>query len=223
LRRRLGERQGETEVNTTEQTRLAHVVATVDTTVPSGKILYVNPSSIRSSKDPLQGLGRGDVALVLRDASGGEIARIYPEIRYDACAVQDLERPGLIQQDVEVPAGLAGIELVQGDVVLDTFQPAADVPAPEVAGGMTLSRSLSGDDTRSGFSASVAPQEGVTYMVEARPDNSRYWNTLSIGRKTPAFEIDKNQFPGATTLKVRVIQNVGFRRRVFDERDIPLQ
>lgn len=210
-------------MNTIEQTRLAHVVATIDTTAQSGRILYVNPSNVRSSKDPLQGLARSEVALVLRDASGIEIGRVYPEIRYDACAGREPELPGLIQQDVEVPTNLARIELVQGDTVLDSFHRAADVPAPEVAGGMTLERALTNGDTRSGFSASVTPQEGVTYTVQARPDNSQSWNTLSIGRKTPDFEIDKNQFPGATSLHVRVIQSAGFARRVVDEQDIPIQ
>ena len=97
-------------MSTAETTRLAHVVATYDPNKHTGKILYVNPSNIRSNEDPVTGLGAGEVALVLRDADGEEIAKVHPQVRYDACAGHGGgDNPGLIQQDIETSPRLASI------------------------------------------------------------------------------------------------------------------
>lgn len=211
-------------MNTTADTRFAHVVATVDPTEHSGQILYINPSNIQSNLSPLGGLDRGDIALVLRNSDGVEIRRIIPEVRYDACSSPDDPHIGLIQQDVELPEGLASLELVQGEEVLDVFEATPPEEAPALADGMTLEAPLAGaGHRRSGFSGLVEAQAGVTYLIEARPDNQGPWSTLFIGRKTPDFEIDKNQFPGARKLSVRVVQNAGVTRRVIDEREIELE
>lgn len=201
-------------------TRLAHVVATIDTTEGSGSILYVNPSNVRSGGAEAAGMGADDTSLVLRDAGGTEIGRVHPVIRYDACAEHEPHVLGLIQQDVELPEDVAEIELVRDGEVLDTFRPEEPVPASDVAADLALS---SGAGHRRDFGAAhVQPSKGVTYLIQAKPDNDQEWHTLSIGRRTPEFQIDRNQFPGATSVAVRVIQNAGFSRRTVDERTIPL-
>lgn len=204
-----------------EKTRLAHVVATVDATEGSGSILYVNPSNVRSATaQEASGLDAGGTMLLLRDAEGRELGRVGTEIRYDACAEHEPHRLGLIQQDVELPDGVAEIQLVRGGDVLDTFHPDEPPPAREI--DMTLGPPHSGH--RQEFGAEhVAPQNGVTYLIQARPDNGHEWQTLSIGRSTPEFQIDRNQFPGAKSVSVRVIQTAGFSRETVDERTIPLE
>lgn len=206
-----------------ETTRLAHVVATIDTTEGSGSILYVNPSNVRSGSAEASGMGAGRTALVLRDAGGAEIGRVPAEIRYDACAEHEAHVLGLIQQDVELPGGVAEIELVRDGQVLDTFHPDEPAPAPEMTADFTLGPPYASGGHRRNFGAAhVQPQKGVTYLIQARPDNDQEWHTLSIGRRTPEFQIDRNQFPGATSVAVRVIQNAGFSRRTVDERIIPM-
>lgn len=206
-----------------ETTRLAHVVATVDATEGSGSILYVNPSNVRSGPAGDAVADRDDTALVLRDADGGEVGRVYPEVRYDPCFEHDDEHHmGLIQQDVELPDGVAEIELVRGGTVLDTFRPDQPPPASEIAAEMSLGPPMAGGNRREFGAADVKPHKGVTYLIQARADNSTDWQTLSIGRRTPEFQIDKNQFPGARSVAVRVIQTAGFSRRTVDERTIPL-
>jgi hypothetical protein len=204
-----------------ETTHLAHVVATIDTTAGSGSILYVNPSNVPSGPPAASGMGGVETALVLRDASGAEIGRVHPEIRYDACAADETPHLGLIQQDVELPEGVAEIELVRGDTVLDTYHPDEPPPAGDIAADIALGPPRSGSNRRD-FGAHVEPQRGVTYLIQAKADNGRDWHTLSIGRSTPEFQIDRNQFPGAKSVAVRVIQTAGFSRRTVDERTIPL-
>ena len=208
-------------MNDTETTRLAHVVATIDKTEGSGSILYVNPSNVRSGGAEASGAATGDTALVLRDAGGAEICRVHPEVRYDACAEHEPHVLGLIQQDLELPEGVAEIELVRDGQVLDTFHPEEPVPAPDVAADLALAPSGAGH--RRDFGAAHVPsRKDVTYLIQARPDNEQEWHTLSIGQRTPEFQIDRNQFPGATSVSVRVIQNAGFSRRTVDERTITL-
>jgi hypothetical protein len=204
-----------------ETAQLAHVVATIDTTEGSGSILYVNPSNVPSGSREASGMGGGEVALVLRDANGVEIGRVHPEIRYDACDAHDPPHLGLIQQDVELPDGVAEIELVRGGAVLDTFRPDEPPPPGPIAADLALGPPMSGGSRRD-FGAAVEPHKGVTYLIQARPDNGQDWHTLSIGRRTPEFQIDRNQFPGARSVAVRVIQSTGFARRTVDERTIPL-
>lgn len=211
---------------TEEKTRFVHVVAIIGGE-EEGKILYINPSNIRSGNAELAA-GKApdsDVALVLRDAAGAELGRVYPEVRYEACTQHKEERAGLIQHDLEVPAALAAVELVRGGEVLDAFRPEPPVPVRDVAARLALETSLTGrKSTRSNFGATdVSSREGVTYLIQVKPDNAQVWSTLSIGRKTPEFQIDKNQFPGARNLTVQVIQNSGFTREVVDEREIPLE
>lgn len=214
-------------MTTVEVTRLAHLVAIIDTEDEDGKILYVNPSNINSSNaDQAAGLAAGgNVELVLRDADGAELDRIFPEVRYDACSGHEEVCPGLIQHDINVPDNLAIVELVKGGEVLDTFRPEAPEDEPDMMAELALDAPLTGvESSRSGFGvAGVTHREGVTYLIQVKPDNETNWSTLSIGRKSPEFEIDKNQFPGARYLTVRVIQNAGFTRKVMDEREIPLE
>ena len=108
--------------------------------------------------------------------------------------------------------------------MLDTFRPEPPVPAPEIAANLGFGPPVVGREHRRDFGASgVAQRKGVTYLIQAKPDNSDDWRTLSIGRSTPEFQIDKNQFPGATSVQVRVIQNAGFSRSTIDERTVSLE
>lgn len=205
------------------QTRLVHVVAIVDESAGTGKILYVTPSNLRSNATPTAGLGRGAIELVLRNGSGEDLARIVPDVRYDECGGKGEDRQGLIQQDIEVHSALASVQLVRNGEVLDTFAPEAAVPPQDVAAGMTLRGAAPEAAHKRAYGAEgIAPRQGVSYVVQARPDTGEGWQTLSVGRPTPEFEIDKNQFPAATKVDVRVIQHAGFERHVVEEREVSL-
>ena len=204
-----------------EKTKFAHVVATFDRTNESADILYVNPSNVSSEPAPTEGRTRGDVSLLLRDKQGEPVAQIHPEVRYDSCSGESAA-VGLIQQDVQLVEGATSLELVFDGRVLDTFNITAEEDDIDPMGGMVLDGSLDGADNRRGFAGPASEREGVTYAVLAKPNNSEIWNTLSVGRRTPEFEIDKNQFPGAEKLEIKVVQNVGFSRRVIDERVVSL-
>ena len=204
---------------------LVHLVAKVDRSKRIGQILYVNPSQVRSGLADAEPAGTDRFALVLRNSAGDEIGRISSPVRYGMCTNGSVSDTGLIQQDIELPAGLDSIELVQDGVVLDSFRQAA--PGPEddaVAAG--AGPELTAKAAGRGFNIAMSgqtPTDDATYTIQAKREGDDHWQTLSVGKKSPDFELDKNQFPGADRVKVRVIAARGFKRVSDTERVVELK
>jgi hypothetical protein len=196
-----------------------HVVASVDLDDARGEILYVNPSNVRSG-DP-EARGDGEVLLVLRDAGGASLGELRPQVRLEACQDEDTPRIGLIQQDVGMVEGLASIDLMMGGRTLDSFTPGAIPAAAPLEFG--LGPPTGPRENRVALESMAAPRAGVSYTVQAKPDNDARWVTLAIGRAEPKFEIDKDQFPGAKTLDIKVTESTGFSQTTVQERKMSLE
>jgi len=204
----------------------AHVIANIDIANGQGGIDYVLPSRMRTGSAIDAGATPGDaqVRLVLKDASGKEIGSVRPQLRFETC--DDGEKPhrALIQQDVELTGDLAEIGLEFKGETIDVFRPeqaeAIDQQFQETA---NWGLPLPGDPGKLALGTPKVPERaGVSYMVQAKPDNSDQWQTLSVGKSTPEFIVDKNQFPGASSLELRITQNAGFESRTVDKRTIKL-
>lgn len=211
----------------TEIDRFAHVVASIDTATGEGRIRYVLPAKKRTGSVDQAGPDAADkqVRLVLKDAAGKEIGRVQPELRFEACHEAEQPHRAIIQQDIVVSDALSAIELEYQGKTVDTFhagpQEAVDHQFRETA---TFGLPLPGDPSKlSVGTASIDSRAGVSYMVQAKPDNADHWQTLAVGQPTPDFVVDKNQFPGASELEVRVTQNAGFQSRTVDQRTIKLE
>lgn len=204
--------------------RFVHVVAMVDEITKSGEIMYVNVSELRSGLADAGGMlapgSSPTIYLILRDMEGTEIGRAAPEIRYDTCCEdEDGSKPGLIQHDIDFNDNLSKIELVVDDEVVDTFAPEGpDMPEFD----LEMTAPLNGPNPRAGFGAPISPVKGTSYLIQVKPDNDDQWSTLAVGKDTPEFEIDKNQFPGAIRLTVKVIQQAGFTKKLIDKREVIL-
>ncbi len=59
--------------------------------------------------------------------------------------------------------------------------------------------------------------------MQARRHDQRQWTTLGIGKPLPEFELDKNQFPGARLLQVRILRNTGLSTEVIDQQEIAIE
>lgn len=203
-----------------------HVVASIDIATGEGRLRYVLPSQMRTGTSGQASAPPDDdqVRLVLKDVTGKEIGRVRPDLRFEAC--DDGEKPhrALIQQDLEVTSALAEIDLEFQGKVVDVFRPEAAGPVDQqFRETATFGLPLSGDPNKLTLGTSkIEPRRGVSFMVQARPDNSDAWQTLSIGKPSPDFIVDKNQFPGASSVEVRVTQNAGFQSRIVDHRTIKL-
>ena len=72
-------------------------------------------------------------------------------------------------------------------------------------------------------SAGTAPAEnGISYTVQVLPEGASAWQTIAVGRQTPAVEFDRNQFPGSRTAQVRILRSTGFEDEVFAQEEINL-
>jgi hypothetical protein len=201
-----------------------HLIASVDLDQATGKIRYVLPSRMKtgSAASSVEGLGVDNVILVLKNAEGEEIGRISPELRFESCDDGDVHRRAMIQQDIEVSSTLSSIELRYRGETLDTFKPDLS-PQEGALEGLAIGPPQPGAEHRRILEAAgVQARSGVSYMVQAKPDNGTSWQTISVGQPTPKFAIDRNQFPGARSLEVRVIQNAGFKKRTVSEKVIEL-
>lgn len=105
----------------------AHVIANIDTTAGEGRIRYVLPAKMRTSSAEQAGIDSADegVRLVLKDASGKEIARVRPELRFEACHDDEKPHRAIIQQDIAVTGALSEIDLELNGKTLDVFRPEA--------------------------------------------------------------------------------------------------
>ncbi len=204
----------------------AHVIANIDTASGEGSIDYVLPSRKRTASNMFAGPApdKAKVRLVLKDAAGKEIGSVRPELRFEACDDGRQPHRALIQQDVELSDDLASVALEFEGKVVDVFHPEPVPPIGEqfrntAEWGLPLPGN---PDKLAVGTHAVEPQAGVSYMVQAKPDNSDQWQTLSVGKSTPDFVIDKNQFPGASSLDVRVTQNAGFKQLTVEEKTMKL-
>ncbi len=209
----------------TEQSspQYVHLIARVDRSNQIGQILYVNPSKAVSSLSSSAANESESFVLVLRSSDGAVLGQVVPEVRYGMCNDGLEAQSGLIQQDVRIPEGTASIDLLYEGKVLDSFRQPASEGDAEVAGVIP---DLSVNAGGRGFNVAMSgqsPTDDSTYTIQAKPEGDDFWQTLSVGRKSPDFELDKNQFPGADRVKLRVVkvrgfQNVGTTEKVVDLR-----
>ena len=200
-----------------------HVIASIDTDTGEGKIRYVLPSRQRTSSAGQPGSDVEDhlVRLVVRDAAGQAIETIRPELRFEACLDNEKPHRAIIQQDIPAADAMSEIDLVFRDQKVDAFRPQTAGASDMSFEATALGPPLPGEPHNIPLGTpGIERQSGVSYLVQAKPDNVDRWQTLAVGKPTPEFVIDKNQFPGASSVDVRILQNAGFRSRTVNERTI---
>jgi hypothetical protein len=207
-----------------------NIVASVNRVDGTGKILYVNPSTVSTPADVQKGSSDFDAfALVLEDANGHEMARLTPNVQVASCEDGHTPVTGLISQDVPVQAGMKRIVLYHGTNAISSFESGAPRSAGAVAAGMApmaVTIPLSTKNNRLALGAdpqsAVAIERGVTYTVQVKSQGAPEWQTIAVGRETPDVEIDRNQFPGSPKVAVRVLRSTGFEDEVLSQQDIDL-
>lgn len=187
------------------------VVAEVNLTNGTGKILYVNPVSRALS--PAAG---GAIAFELRvlDAAG-QVLGAYPAVvKLNSCAAPSEDRTGIV--DALIPANPAArqIELLYDGQVVDTFRSGGAVP--EIS---NLRREASTESALSfawDDAAAEIETSNVTYNVQVSTDDGQTWQTVAVGRTSPDATIDRTQFEPGERVIVRVVATDGFNSTVAE-------
>jgi hypothetical protein len=193
------------------------VVAEVNMTDGTGKILYVNPVSRALSP---ASSGAAGFELRVLDAAGQTLGAYPAPVKLNSCADPSEDRTGIVDAVIPASPGARQLELLLEGRVLDTFR-AGGGAAPEVS---NLRR---GEATDSALSfawdvAAEAAAEGgaeasnVKYNVQVSTDEGRTWQTVAVGRDSPDVSIDRTQFAPGARVTVRVIATDGFTSTVAD-------
>jgi hypothetical protein len=214
-----------------------HVIAIVDLTHVSGDIKYVVPVARPASAAEPVAAARGRVQLLVRGAAGAELERVPIAVCIASCSsvADGAERieGGLVQHTLRLPDGAAGFDLMIDGRRVDSFDapPDEEPAAPSLdlaratlaAAGPMLDIEVPPSPHRKALTGGeVMPEAGTSYTVQVKPTAATAWTTLSVGRPTPAFNLDRNQFSGASEVDVRIIRNRGFRSNLHLERRISL-
>ena len=204
------------QVGQIEEGTFVSVVATINLTRKSGKILYVNPVS----RGVLSTTGSvaSPATLRLREASENKID-IPVVIRFDTDRNQEGDQTGLIDALIPLSTEVRSMELLlDGDLVDSrSFGPSA----PQVT---RLQIDTKEDESRSGFSLFRRGNTGqtvllwdgtdedgdrVTYSVQRSSDLGKTWETLAVGLRKPELELDQDPRESEVGIMFRIIANDG--------------
>jgi hypothetical protein len=217
----------------TESGKFVNLVASIDSEKGEGRILYVNPSTVATRADALGttlGAAPSPFAafeISIRDSNGQELRRFRPTIQMSACEDGGPPKTGLINEDIPMLAGMKRIVLLHKGAEVSHFEAGEPRAGLEIAVGMSplsIDAPLPAKSNRRTMRASVvaAPEAGVTYTVQVKPEGVSAWQTIAVGRKTPQAEIDRDQFPGSKAATVRVLRSTGFEDELISEQTIDL-
>jgi hypothetical protein len=208
-----------------------HVVASVDLVNGTGKILYVNPSSVSTAPETPEATAQSGATprqrfeISIQDAEGKELRRLHPTIQVSSCEADQQPKTGLISEDIPLVHGMRRLLLLYGGAEIGRFE-AGERHSAAVSGmrPLTFDAPVPSKPQHRSISVveAVPPKEGITYTVQVKPENGMAWQTIAVGRPTPNVQIDRNQFPGTRSARVRVLRSTGFEDEVFAEEDVDL-
>lgn len=185
------------------------VVATVDLTRRSGRIVHVHPvpSTVPTAPDPTS-----PYALRVLGSDGRTLATIPVPVTPQAREEPGADDTGIVAAAIALPAGAAALELRTGDRRLDAFR-AADPGGGEPPAA--LRGEVSGPDVVLDLGREARP--GTSYVVQVS-DDGRRWRTQGLGRES-RFAVDRREARDGS-LRVRITQTDGFTSTVIAEETI---
>lgn len=222
----------------TQEPKTIHVVGTLDLAARTGKLLYINPSTAQASAYP----GNRNAGAVppaasspedtgfelgVEDNQGHQLLRLKPAILMPS----DDSDGNAALIDVTLPhvEGMARVVLLYDGKPVDIFEAGtpqtAGAAARDLERGLSMGASPPGHPDKRSMSMGEdhrLPEKGVSYTIQVRPTGERIWQTIAVGRSTPDFVIDRNQFPGAEGATVRVLRSTGFEDTVVAEEEVDL-
>lgn len=189
----------------------AQVIGTFDLEARRGQILSMLPTkvafaSLEGGEERVRLKGFGPSDQVLFDLAVNPMTT--------SCGVQGSER--MFEEYVPVTAALEYLRLFVDGTEASGYAPGSTPPAPEISFAAPAVEKLH----RIPLTADAAPEPNVSYILQVRPEGDSRWHTMAVGLPRPdAADIDVNQFPGASALEVRILQNNGKETsEVFHER-----
>lgn len=190
----------------------AHVSGTFDLDRKKGTIDYVIPVKVAVQSEDFEDEG---IKLIGFDGADQQIVDKKVNPQRNSCAPH--APTGTFDEYIPVSPQLRRIKLMIKGVEAAQFTRGVSVsPAMVAMGGPDP-----GSPNRFWLDAvqTLTPSPGVTYTVQAKAEHEPNWQTIAVGLPVPSTNIDVNQFPGAKSVSVRVLQSDGFSEsKVFEEK-----
>ncbi len=213
-----------------------HVVATINVTKDTGKILFVTPLPAAGT-GATAGAATANYVLRLKKAADGAVIDEFPAPFYpDSCTDAKDDKTGLVDATISAGANAAVLELVHHGKVLDTYRPGlppalvqriqpavlAQGAAPVPGGGPQFDNPVITWDHAGGAGpaagaaigpagAAVETASGTTYTVQLSTDDGHTWSTIGLGLRQPQTTIDRTLLEGAQRVQIRVMATNGFQ------------
>lgn len=185
---------------------------TFDLDRKKGTIDYVTPVKVAVQSDDFDDEG---IELVGLDGADKQIFDKKVNPQRNSCAPH--EPTGTFDEYVPVSPQLRRIKLMIKGVEAAQFARGASLPSGVVAMGGPDPSSPNRFTLDAAHTFTASP--GVTYTVQAKAEHEPNWQTIAVGLPVPSTEIDANQFPGAKSVSVRVLQSDGFSEsKVFEDK-----
>lgn len=192
----------------------AHVSGTFDLDRKKGTIDYVTPVKVAVRSEDFEDEG---IELVGLDVSDQHIFDQKVNPQRNSCAPH--AATGTFDEYVPVSPQLRRIKLMIKGTEAAQFARGASLPSGVVAMGGPNPASPNRFTLDSAHT--LTPTPGVTYTVQAKAEHEPNWQTIAVGLPIPTTDIDVNQFPGAKSVSVRVLQSDGFSEsKVFEDKKI---
>jgi hypothetical protein len=183
------------------------VVATVNLTKRTGRILYVNPLErlIASDRE------RSGPAVLRVKGVGDKVLRETPvPVRLNSELRPGEDQVGIVDAVLRVDASTRAIELVLDGQTADSYAVGGALPslrALRVVEGAAKEITIVTD-------AEQPVERGQTYSVQVSTDDGQTWQAIAVGLKRPALDLDRSQFRAGQEVRVRVVATNGLQRSV---------
>lgn len=197
--------------------RHVNVIATLNLTTGEGSIEFVQPAAPEASSPPASEDDR-EATLRITDSGGAGLANYPVPLRLESCSDNEDETASL-DVVVALPEGAASLILVYQDEIVATFERSA---SPSEVSGIRAMRGASAAIEGLMWDSAEASDPNVTYTVQVSRGVGERWETVGVGRADPNVNLEPAEYPGLSSVRVRVIATNGFESTSVSETEVAL-
>lgn len=184
-----------------EQGEWAQVIGTFDLASRSGAILSMQPTKVAFASLP-----GGDDRVRLKgfDGDDRELFDLSVNPLTASCGTPGESR--MFEEFVPMTRRLRDVRLYVDGVKAATYAPGSPQPSAPAALGQPGPQRLH----RFPINSSTIVEPNVSFILQVRPAGDPRWHTMAAGIEKPDdAAVDINQFPGATSLDIRILRTNG--------------
>jgi hypothetical protein len=192
-----------------------NVVATINLTQRTGKILYVNPVTRALTPAPA---AESNVEIRVLDRDGQIFQAVPVRVKLNTCAESSQDQIGIVDAIILSHADARQLALVIEGQVVDTFRAGGETPDVSNLRREEITESamsFAWDDATAATEGETGASN-VTYNVQVSTDDGQTWQTVAVGRTSPDATIDRTQFEPGDRVIVRVVATDGFTSTVAE-------